>query len=226
MRVTAAFLIAVLAIGSGAFAADHAKAKPTISGQYVEVRTCDVYTGPCFANGEVNLLGMEAILTWIVDEGTWKGVSLDGLKVVAVVRANATLGDQDRSPYPAKAVLIVDEKADTAQREALSDMAQTLGGRLIEDVVRTDTAKIETQLNDCTKESCATVKAGDLVEVNARCLVEGDKICHNERAFYPPLTDVKAMPHFAVVNSFTGEGLGITWSDSGGRSAYIGSFQR
>ena len=27
----------------------------TISGDYLEVRTGDVYTGPCFANAEVNL---------------------------------------------------------------------------------------------------------------------------------------------------------------------------
>lgn len=216
----------MVALASTASAADTPQVKPTISGQYLEVRTCDVYTGPCFANGEVNLLGEEAILAWAVDQGTWKGISLDGLKVVAAVKANATLGDQDSSPYPAKAVIILDEKANAAQREALTDMAKTLGGSLIDDVVRTEVAKIESTVNDCTQERCAHLKAGDLVEVSARCLVEGDKVCHNERAFYPPLTNVSdAMPHFAILNSFQGDGLGITWSDSGGRSAYIGSFQ-
>ena len=33
-----------------------------IRGDYVEVRSADVYTGPCFANGEVGLVGDEAIL--------------------------------------------------------------------------------------------------------------------------------------------------------------------
>jgi hypothetical protein len=28
-----------------------------ISGEYVETRSADVYTGQCFANGEVNLVG-------------------------------------------------------------------------------------------------------------------------------------------------------------------------
>src|SRR5436309_668857 len=32
---------------------------PTISGDYLEVRSCDVYTGPCFANAEMNLCGNE-----------------------------------------------------------------------------------------------------------------------------------------------------------------------
>ena len=56
-----------------------------IRGDYVEVRSADVYTGPCFANGEVGLVGDEAILAWRIDEGDWKGIKLDGLSVVAVV---------------------------------------------------------------------------------------------------------------------------------------------
>ena len=30
---------------------------PAISGDYLEVRSCDVYTGPCFSNAEMNLSG-------------------------------------------------------------------------------------------------------------------------------------------------------------------------
>ena len=39
-----------------------APAMAQISGQYLESRTADVYTGPCFANSEVNLTGREAVL--------------------------------------------------------------------------------------------------------------------------------------------------------------------
>ena len=35
-----------------------------IRGDYLETRSADVYTGQCFANGEVNLVGNEAILAW------------------------------------------------------------------------------------------------------------------------------------------------------------------
>ena len=31
-----------------------------LEGQYVEARTCQVYTGPCFANSEINLAGKDA----------------------------------------------------------------------------------------------------------------------------------------------------------------------
>ena len=49
-----------------------------IRGDYIETRSADVYTGQCFANGEVNLVGDEAILAWHVQSGSWDGVSLDG----------------------------------------------------------------------------------------------------------------------------------------------------
>src|SRR4029450_2724167 len=84
-------------------------AGPSISGDYLEARTSDVYTGPCFANSEVNLAGKEAVFAWSVRQGAWRGVPVEGLSVVAVVRAAATLGDPTVSPLPARAVLLVDE---------------------------------------------------------------------------------------------------------------------
>src|ERR1051325_1076499 len=78
-----------------------------IRGDYMETRSADVYTGQCFANGEVNLVGNEAILAWHVQDGAWDGVQLDGLTVAAAVRAKATLGDPYGDPYPAQSVLLV-----------------------------------------------------------------------------------------------------------------------
>src|SRR5712664_581818 len=104
---------------------------PTISGDYVEVRSCDVYTGPCFANAEMGLTGKEGILVWAVREGTWKGTPLDGLSVIAVVRTDGTLGDLRYEPRSGKAVLIVDEYANAKQKEALADFALTMSGKLI-----------------------------------------------------------------------------------------------
>src|SRR5206468_4908959 len=63
-----------------------------LTGKYVEARTCDVYTAPCFANAEMNLAGKHAVMGWRVDQGAVDGVKLDGLSVVAVVAASDTLG--------------------------------------------------------------------------------------------------------------------------------------
>src|SRR6516162_8335590 len=125
-------LIALPACARAARPAGH------VSGQYIESRTADVYTGPCFANSEVNLTGQEAVLGWHVDKGTWENVSLDGLSVTAVVRASATLGDAFSNPFRARAVLIVDEGANAAQRPALVNFAQAQAGLLFSDAAATE----------------------------------------------------------------------------------------
>ena len=84
-RFTALLAISAIAVSSAAQAA-------TITGEYLEARTCDVYTGPCFANAEMELAGKEALMAWKVDKGTWKGVKLDGLGVAVVVNAQGTIG--------------------------------------------------------------------------------------------------------------------------------------
>ena len=87
-----------------------------LRGDYIESRSTDVYVAQCFANGEVGLTGNYALMAWHVQEGSWNGVKLDGLTVAAAVRARATLGDPYGDPYPAEAVLMVDDAANAAQR--------------------------------------------------------------------------------------------------------------
>src|SRR6478609_7871402 len=97
-----------------------------IRGEYIEARTADVYTGPCFANAEVGLVGDLAVFGWKINRGDWHGVSLDGLSVVAAVKARHTLGDVYESSYPVHAVLIVDDKANPEQRLALQSFAKRM----------------------------------------------------------------------------------------------------
>jgi len=97
-----------------------------IRGDYLETRSADVYTGQCFANGEVNLVGNEAILAWHVRSGGWDGVQLQGLTVAAAVRANGTLGDPYENPFPAKAVLLVDDLASAQQRIGVTALEERL----------------------------------------------------------------------------------------------------
>jgi hypothetical protein len=213
---------ALIALPSGARAAQPAG---HVSGEYIESRTADVYTGPCFANSEVNLTGQEAVLAWHVDKGTWESVSLDGLSVAAVVRANATLGDAFSNPFPAKAVLIVDQRANAAQRAALVDFAQAQAGKLLSNVVATETRPIRFTV-DASKHGTASLEVGDLAQITTRAITEADEICHNEDVYYQPLVShlTHAMPAVASKSSYRGNHLGSTWNESNRRSAFIGTF--
>jgi hypothetical protein len=226
MNTSAFTCLAVLSLAAANCSfADESAAR--ISGQYLEVRSCDVYTGPCVANGEMGLAGKEGILVWTVSEGSWHGTALDGLNVIAVLRTEDTMGDVHFEPRKGKAVLILDGKASAEQRSALASFARTMANGLIDDVVEVKTATIDADLGNCTKAGCATVRAGHLVEVSTRCFGGQDHLCGNESTFYPPLTVVhSARPAFTEMASFKGSGLGLTWESTGQRSAFLAAFSR
>jgi hypothetical protein len=195
-----------------------------IHGDYIESRSTDVYVAQCFANGETGLTGNLALLAWHVTEGSWNGVKLDGLTVAAAVRARATLGDPYGEPYPAQTVLMVDDAADAAQREALIALARHQGGKLLENVARVDYVPVILEVPQ-NHEGHAVLRAGRLATIITRPLNHHDHICGNEANFYPPLTNVEnATSAVALTDEFQGDGLGSQWSDHGRRSAYIAEF--
>ena len=195
-----------------------------IKGNYIEARTCDVWTGPCFANADMNLGGKHAVLGWKIEKGEFNGVALDGLGVVAVVAASDTLGMKQTGA--GKAVLIVDAAASSKQREALVAFARQQGGELVSKVVAVQDSKVNLNICPCAEGGCATLKAGP-ARIETRCLdPQHDKVCGNESAFYPPLArNVKVRAAFAVEHAYTGKGVNATWNDAGRRGAYLGSFE-
>ncbi|MFL6214278.1 MAG: DUF1326 domain-containing protein [Blastocatellia bacterium] len=199
-----------------------------VSGDYIETRSADVWTGPCVANGEVNLAGDQAILAWRVRQGEWNGVTLDGLSVVGVIKAAATLGDQYNDPYPAKAVVIVDQKASAAQQKALVEMAQSMAGELLKNVVNVQVAPIEMQVsNDGGHYDKTLLRAGDIAGIETRMIGKKDHLCGNEEVYYQPLVTMNhAMPAVAELDQYQGPSLGVRWTVHGKRSAFVGSFSR
>jgi len=220
----AVLLVLLLAIPS--FAAEKPKAAQ-ITGDYVETRSADVYTGQCFANGEMGLAGDQAILAWHVNQGTWLGQDLSGLKVVAAVKASGTLGDPYANPYPARAVLIVDEHATPAQREALIEFARHMGGKLLARIEKVVSAPINMQVfHSAADHGRATLNAGNFAAIETRAISPKDHLCGNEDTFYPPLTaTTHAMPAVAMTDSYSGPALDSNWTLHDKRSAFVGTFE-
>jgi hypothetical protein len=221
-RLLAMLVVSLLVLAGAALAADQ------ISGDYIETRSADVWTGPCFANGEVGLNGQEAILAWHVQRGGWNGVSLAGHSVVAVVRANATLGDPYADPYPAKAILIVDDSATPQQQAALGAFARHMAGKLLSNVDRVVSAPVDfAVLRGHEHHGAAFLRAGSFVTVQTRGLNDKDHFCGNEHTYYPPLTETShAMPVVAMTDKYQGKDLGESWELHDKRSAFVGTFAR
>src|ERR1700756_2047500 len=101
-----------------------AGAKGTISGAYVEARTAEVFTGGCVMNSEAETMGKQAGLAWKVDRGTFKGVAIDGLSIVAAIAGDRNLGMQEMGGEKpsVRSAMFVDARANGAQQLALVAM--------------------------------------------------------------------------------------------------------
>jgi hypothetical protein len=210
--------VTVLIALAGAAVADE------LRGIYLEARTCQVYTGPCFANSEAGLAGKNAILAWSFEKGTLHGVDLSGLKVVMVIDAADTLGfgglDTAKN---LRSVILVDHNAGQRQREALVQFARTQCKRSNLDVQRIDAVPIEMSLD--TQELSGRLQAGSIARLVTRKARAGDCICSNEVAYYPPLARVDQFaPGVTIEGEFAGRGLGTRWSIPDTRSAYMATF--
>jgi hypothetical protein len=201
-----------------------AAAADSVTGTYLESRTCQVLTGPCFANAETALGGREAMMAWNIESGKQNNVDLAGLSVVMVVRGNDTLGYQGvEDPKELKSAIIVDSKATSEQQAALVSFVKQHTGRAGREVVRVDAAPITMSLDSV--ELKGNLKAGEVVKLTTRKARPGDCICSNEVQFYPPLA---AMSRFAagvaIEAEYRGNGLGAIWSFPESRSVYMGEF--
>ncbi len=111
----------------------------TVQGEYLEARSVSVYVGACHYGAEYVEGGREATLVWNIHQGIWKGVSLDGLTVVAVVTAKNNLAIDTDSR---RSVLYLDKKATSEQRTALTDLMTTKRSELLGEIVSTENAPI------------------------------------------------------------------------------------
>lgn len=212
-------LAAVLALSLPAIASSEAH-DDRPRGDYLETRTCDVYTGPCFANGQMGLTGNQAILAWSVESGRHDGVDLSGLKVVLCVSGSEAVHAEAGQP---RSVVLVDQRATPEQREALVHFAVERGGRLAGRVVRVEARPIELSVDHA--ELKARLTAGGEATIETRRLKDGDCVCSNEIVFYPPLTEVENYePAYSVESAFSGRGLNSLWSHPGTRSAFLATF--
>jgi hypothetical protein len=89
-----------------------------LKGQVVIACNCD-YGCPCNFNALPTKGKCEGGWTWHVEEGAYDGVELDGLNFSVYVNWPGAIHDGD-----GEAVILVDERADDAQREAIATLVR------------------------------------------------------------------------------------------------------
>ena len=209
----------LLATAPTATAADGAV---RVSGDYVEARTAEVFTGGCIMNSQAETMGKQAVLAWRVEEGAVDGVDLAGLSVVAALSGNHNLGIREMggaSPTDVKALYYVDQRATDGQREALLAMAREATGDLAIRVVGVQAVPIAFSRTAHATE----VTAGDaLLRVDAH--VHHDPNCGAMLWFRPLSKGADAEVGLTRAQAFSGEALGSRWRQADRKSAFVGTF--
>ena len=195
--------------------------KGTISGAYVEARTAEVFTGGCIMNSEAETMGKQAILAWKVDRGSFNGVSLDGLSVVAALSGDRNLGmtEMGGAKPAVRSALYVDARANGAQQLALVAMANELSKGLVGTIVQVTPTAI--QFTDRGGE--IAVSAGQ-VSLDISKHLGHDPTCGAMQWFHPFSSVEAAEIGMTATHLFTGAALGTKWSDPNRRSSFFGTF--
>jgi hypothetical protein len=198
-----------------------AAGKSTLTGSYVEARTAEVFTGGCIMNSEAETAGKQAVLAWKVDRGSFNGISIDGLSVVAALSGDRNLGMQEMGgEKPAvRSAVFVDQRANRAQQIALVAMANELSKGMVGTIVQVTSAPI--QFADHGSE--IEVATGPVSLDVSKHLVH-DPSCGAQQWFHPLASMDEAAMGLAAAHAFTGSALGTKWSDPNKRSAFFGTF--
>ena len=191
-----------------------------VKGDYVEVRTASVFAGACHYNGELVASGRDAILAWNVTDGAFDGISLAGVRAVAVVSCEANL--IERSAARTSEVMI-DVSATDAQASAWIAMMKQQDGAALGTIVSVKRGNV-TFKHDATGY---TVSATGFASAKVQAMPDGECCKQPNLVWYEPLTKLSDRKvGYTATAHYAGGKVGQQWQRAGENSAFYGSFAR
>jgi hypothetical protein len=189
----------------------------TVTGDYVEARSASVYAGACHFNGELTTAGREAVIAWNIQSGTANGVKLDGLRVVALVSGGDNLANVGTER---KSVIVVDEAATPAQREAVVALLKQRVGKMLGTVAAVKTAPIRfTEEGASVKVAAGNLATLDITRYPCKhCMMPAE-------TWYTPFAPTKdVVVAQGLSTGFKDKTLGVSWSSASQDNVFVGTF--
>jgi hypothetical protein len=189
----------------------------SVKGDYVEVRTASVFAGACHYNGELTTTGRDAVMAWNVASGSWNGISLAGVRAIAVVSADENLSDAHAGR---RSELIVDKSASYGQTIAMANALKSRYAAALGEVISVHSAPISFRHEG---------KGYDVSSSDAAIKVEAmpnDLCCRMPNlVWYEPLVSLQQRKvGYTIKALYAGHMVGDSWQRAGENSAFYGSF--
>jgi hypothetical protein len=185
------------------------------SGEFVELHSCDLYTGGCTASAESTLLGRQVFRAWSIESGQWNGQDLTHLKVAVLETGSKNLAE--KGALADKAEIFVPRGLAQAKREALLSWAAA------QHPLPRATPVIEAEIIYQRSGQEAAVTVGDTVSLTTMAIGRCGSGACGQALWYEPQADHST---FEVVASRTSKIQNATlfWADHDRPNVFLASF--
>lgn len=212
------FASLLLLLLAGALTFSSQAARTNIAGDYVEVRTASVFAGACHYNGELMTTGRDAVMAWHITAGQWQGVELAGVRVLAVVSADANLADAQAAR---RAELVVDSAATEAQTAAAVAAIESKYAATFGRVVGVRRAPV----SFAREAEAYSVSAANVAELTVRAMPNHECCKMPHLVWYAPLVPLAdRRVGLTLAARYQGGAAGERWQQAGQNSAFYGNF--
>lgn len=223
-RRSACGLVSVLLLSLMGAASVPPTVTPTVAtnavrGEYVEVRTASVFAGACHYNGERVTEGRSALSGWNIEGGSFDGVDLAGVKVLAAIACDENLAESSAARRSALTVdADTDAKAAAAVAWIKAQCADQLGVVIL--VRRAPVAFSD-------ESEAFTVSSKEFGSLSVKPMPDRACCTQPQLVWYQPLMPVgDRRVGYMQSASLDYSGVGPTWQRADENSAIYGRFGR
>jgi len=188
------------------------------SGEFVELHSCELYTGACTASSESTLLGRQLFRVWSISQGTWDNQNLAGLKVAVLEFGSANLAE--RGALAEKAEIFVPKGLAAAQQEALLSWVTSQG------MLPASTRVVEVEIAyQRSGRAAAEVSVGDSISLSTMAIGKCNSGACGQALWYEPQVKHSSFEVVASrVSKIRDSSINFLWTDHGRPNVFLASF--
>ena len=187
-------------------------------GEFVELHSCDLYTGGCTASSESTLLGRQLFRVWSIRQGTWENQDLAGLKVALLELGSVNLGE--KGAFVENAEIFVPKGLPTAQKEALLSWVTSQG------IASASTRVVEAEIiYQRSGRATANVAVGDSISLSTMAIGKCSSGACGQALWYEPQVNHSSFEVVASrVSIIRDSSLNFLWTDHDRPNVFLASF--
>ena len=187
------------------------------SGEFVELHSCDLYTGGCTASSESTLLGRQLFRVWSINQGTWDDQDLAGLKIALLEVGSENLAEKGAAAEKAK--IFVPKGLVPAQKRALLSWVATQG------IAPGSLLVMEADITYQRSGAKAEVAVGDSVSLSTMPITKCSSGACGQALWYEPQINHSSFEVVASrVSKIYDSDLNFLWTDHDRPNVFLSHF--